>query len=372
MKFISSTATLLKHLQTISGVIPNKVVIPILEYFLFEIRDGELTITATDLEITMRTKLAIEAREEGSIAVPARLMIDTLKSLPEQPVTFTINDETKSIEIKSDRGQYQITGDNADDFPKYIKMESANTISFPASILSSSISATAFAIGNDDLRPAMSGLYFQVLKDELSFVSTDGNKLVLYKRLDVKSDKEESFLIPKKVLTLLKSALPVNETEVLMEYNTKNARFKFNDLELVCRLIDERFPDYKAAFPTESPNKLRVNKQELASALKILVIYANRTTSMVKFALNGSALNMTAEDFDYTNKATESISCDYEGTPMEIGFNGRYLLEMLNVIDTEEVELALSQHNRPGVLQPGEQFEGEEISMLVMPTLINY
>src|ERR1017187_3257769 len=245
MKFISSTTTLLKQLLTINGVIGTRTVIPILEYFLFEIEDGTLTVTATDLEVSMRSTLAVEAKENGKIAVPSKLIIEILRTLPEQPITFTINAENKTVELTTDNGKYKISGESAEDFPKFPVVEGASETSFPATVLASAITAASFSIGVDELRPAMTGLFIQMTPDELRFVSTDGNKLVLYKRTDIRSEKEDSLILPRKALNQLKNALPANDAPVTMQYNRLNAHFVFDNLHMVCRLIDERFPDYQ-------------------------------------------------------------------------------------------------------------------------------
>jgi DNA polymerase-3 subunit beta len=218
----------------------------------------------------------------------------------------------------------------------------------------------------------MTGLYFQMTEKELRFVATDGNRLVLYRRTDARAEQEENFILPKKALNLLKNSLPSSDVNVLMEYNRLNAHFSFNDLHLVCRLIDERFPDYRAAIPVETPNKLRVNRQDLAGALKRTAIFSNKTTNQVRFKLTSSELTITAQDLDYANEATERLACDYTGDDMEIGFNARFLIEMLGILDGDEVELSLSAYNRPGVLRPAEQHEGEEVLMLLMPIVINF
>jgi DNA polymerase-3 subunit beta len=372
MKFISSTSSLLRQLQNINGVIGTRTVIPILEYFLFEVEDGKLTITGTDLEVSMRTTLPVEAKEDGRIAVPSKLIIDILKTLPEQPVTFTINPENKSVELTSDSGKYKIAGESADDFPKFPTVEGASAASFPASVLASAIESTAFSIGNDELRPAMTGLYFQMTPDELRFVSTDGNKLVLYKRSDVRAENEEAFILPKKALNLLRNALPSEDVPVTMEYNRLNAHFMLNNLHLVCRLIDERFPDYKAAIPVDTPNKLRVNRNELLNALRRTVIFSNKTTNQVRFKISGSELIITAQDIDFSNEAQERLSCEYEGNDMEIGFNAKFMIDMLGILHGDDVVLSLSEYNRPGVLRPAEQGAGEEVLMLLMPIVLNF
>jgi DNA polymerase III subunit beta len=372
MKFISSTASLLKQLQMINGVIGTRTVIPILEYFLFEVEDGKLTVTATDLEVSMRSSLTVEAKENGKIAVPSKLIIEILKTLPEQPVTFTINPENKTVELTSDSGKYKISGESADDFPKFPTVEGASSANLPSSVLASAIASTGFSIGNDELRPAMTGLYFQMTPEELRFVSTDGNKLVLFKRTDIRSEHEDAFILPKKALNQLRNALPGGEAPVKMEYNRLNAHFIFDNLHLVCRLIDERFPDYNAAIPVDTPNKLKVSRNDLLNALRRTVIFSNKTTNQVRFKITGSELQIMAQDLDFSNEAQERLTCDYEGTDMEIGFNARFLIDMLGILESDDVVMSLSEYNRPGVLRPLDQNPGEEILMLLMPIVLNF
>ncbi len=372
LKFITSTTGLLKQLQNISGVIGTRTVIPILEYFLFEVeKGGNLVLTATDLEVSMRTALKVESKTAGKIAVPSRLIMDILKTLPEQPVTFTINDENHSIEITSDNGKYKLAGESAEDFPKFPVLEGSGNITLAASVISSAIVNTSFAIGTDELRPAMTGLYFQMTDAELRFVATDGNRLVLYKRSDAHGEKEESFILPRKALNLLKTSLPTEDVTVTLEYNRLNAHFSFENMHMICRLIDERFPDYNAAIPVDSPNKLVVNRNDLLNALRRTIIFSNKSTNQVRFKITGSELQVNAQDIDFSNEANERLACEYEGADMEIGFNARYLIEMLGALDSDEATLSLSEYNRPGILTPKEQSQGENVLMLLMPIVLN-
>lgn len=372
MKFIASTSSLLKHLQAINGVISTRAVIPILEYFLFEVEESNLTITGTDLEVSMRSNLEVEAKEEGKVAIPARLIIDILRSLPEQPVTFTIDDENFSVELTSDYGKYKIAGENPDDFPKFPVVEGGSSIDLPASVLSEAISKTIFAISNDELRPALTGLFVEMSENDLKFVSTDGNKLVKYRRTDAKAEGNDTFILPKKALNLLKASLPESDTNVSVQYNNINALFTFDHMHLICRLIDERFPDYNAAIPPEAPNKLVINRNELLQSLKRISIFSNKTTYQVRFKITGSELQLNAQDLDFSNEAHERLTCDYDGEDMSIGFNARFLIDMLQNLDSDEVTLSLLEYNRPGILTPNEKNEGEDVLMLLMPIVLNF
>lgn len=371
MKFIVSTTTLLKSLQTISGVINSSSVLPILEDFLFEIKGGKLHVFATDLETSMSTELKVEAKDEGRIAIPARILLDTLKTLPEQPLTFKIDPKTFGIEITSETGRYKLSGESPDDFPKIPQPESVTEINIPASALSHAISQTLFAVSSDDLRPAMTGVLFQVAPDGMTFVSTDAHKLVRLKRTDVKASKAAQFIVPKKALGLLKGALPGNESGVNVSYNKSNAFFTFENTKLICRLIDANYPDYNAVIPQNNPNKLSISRLEFQNALRRISIYSNKTTYQVILSIAGSELKISAQDLDFSNEANERLTCNYEGNDMEIAFNARFLVEMLGVLTSGDIEIELSTPTRAGVLRPVEKGDNEDLLMLVMPVMIN-
>jgi DNA polymerase III subunit beta len=371
MRFIVSTSTLLKQLQAVSGALSNSTVLPILENFLFEIKDGNLTISATDLQTSMTTSLTVEAKENGRIAIPSRILLDTLKSLPEQPIAFNIDDNTFAIEINAGDGKYKLSGENGEDFPKIPVVENASSVNLPASVLAEAINKTIFAVSNDELRPAMTGVYCQLSTSSLTFVATDAHKLVRYRRKDAKAASTASFILPKKALNLLKSALPAEDINVSVEYNSTSAFFKFGNINLVCRLIDERYPDYEAVIPQNNPNKLTIDRQAFLSSLSRVAIYANKTTHQVRLKITGSELNISSEDIDFANEAHERLSCQYDGEDIEIGFNARFLIEMLKNLSCEEVMLEMSTPNRAGLLLPQAGDENEDVLMLVMPVMLN-
>ncbi len=372
MKFIVSTGSLLKQLQLISGVISTNTVLPILEDYLFEIKSGQLSISSTDLETSMTTSLDIESKEDGKIAIPAKILLETLKTLPEQPLTFSIDEQTYGVEITTDNGKFKLAGENGDDFPRIPVAENVTDINMSATVLNNAINKTLFAISNDELRPAMTGVYVQLDQDGTTFVSTDAHKLVRYKRTDTKSDTASSFIIPKKAMTILKTALPVEEeTSVNIAYNTSNAFFSFDKVNLICRLIDARYPDYNAVIPTDNPNKLTISKSDFQNSLKRISIYANKTTHQVVLKITGSELQIFAQDLDFSNEANERQNCQYEGEDIEIGFNAKFLIEMLSVINTDEVIMELSTPTRAGILLPTSSDEHEDILMLVMPVMMN-
>lgn len=371
MRFIVSTSALLKQLQAISGASSSSTVLPILENFLFEIKDNTLTISATDLQTSMVTSLPIEAKEEGRVAMPSKILIDTLKTLPDQPVAFSVDTNTLAIEISAGDGKYKLSGENADDFPKIPTVENVSMVKIAGAALAEAINKTIFAVSNDELRPAMSGVYVQLNEQNITFVATDAHRLVRYRRTDVGAEKATSIILPKKALHLLKSSLPTDDTEVSLEYNTTNAFFQFGSIHLICRLVDERYPDYEAVIPQNNPNKLTVDRSQFLNTLRRVVIFANKTTHQVRLKINGSELHISAEDLDFSNEAHERLSCQFEGEDMEIGFNAKFLVEMLNNLSCEEVVLEMSSPNRAGLLLPAIKEDHEDILMLVMPVMLN-
>lgn len=371
MKFVASTTGLLKQLQQISGVIGSSSVLPILENFLFEIKDGVLTVYATDLETSMSTTLQIEAKQDGRVAIPAKILLDTLKTLPEQPLTFTVNEDNYGIEITSENGKYKLAGENGDDFPKIPVAEDVTSLHMPAEVLANAITKTLFAVSNDELRPAMTGVFVQLDNEGTTFVATDAHKLVRYKRTDAVSESASSFIIPKKALNLLKSTLPADNTTVDISYNNSNAFFNFNNLKLICRLIDARYPDYNAVIPTNNTSRLTIGRTDLLNSLRRIAIYSNKTTNQVILKITGSELQISAQDLDFSNEANERLNCTYEGADIEIGFNAKFLIEILNVQESDDVIFELSGPTRAGIILPGEKDDNEDILMLVMPVMLN-
>lgn len=371
MKFIVSSSYLLKQLSAINGVITTNPVVPILENFLFEISDGTLTITASDLQTSMITEMEVEAKEDGSIAIPAKILLETLRNLPEQPVTFSIDEDTYSIEINSDNGRYKLSGENATDFPKIPTVSDGYAVNMSSGVLAQAINNTIFATSNDELRPAMTGVYVKLDETNTTFVATDSHRLIRYRRVDIAADMAHSMIIPRKALTLLKATLPSENTNVNLEFNASNAFFSFNNIKMICRLIDERYPDYENVIPSDNENTMSINKAALLSSLKRIAIYANKTTHQVRLKITGSELMISAEDLDFSNEANERLSCDHDGEDIEIGFNAKFLIEMLSNLDTEEISLKLNAPNKAGIIFPSEKDDNEDILMLVMPVMLN-
>ncbi len=371
MKFIVSSSQLLKQLQVLGGVINSNNTLPILDNFLFELSENELKVSASDLETTMSAVVEVESDSNGSIAVSARLLLDTLKTFPDQPLTFKTEGES-AIEISSDQGKYDMAFFSGEEFPKAVSLSAPSSTVIPASILATAISKTIFAAGNDDLRPVMSGVFFQFSSESLTFVATDAHKLVKYTRTDVTANESAEFIMPKKPLTLLKGILNGADSDVTIDYNNSNAKFTFDNFVLVCRLIDGKYPNYEAVIPKENPNKLTVDRASFLNSVKRVSIFSSKTTHQIRLKMAGTELNISAEDLDYANKADERLSCDYQGDDMQIGFNSRFLSEMLNNLNSNDVLIEMSLPNRAGILTPIDGTdEGEKVTMLVMPVMLN-
>jgi DNA polymerase III subunit beta len=371
MKFSISSSELLKQLQIASGAIGSNPVLPILEDFLFKIENKKLTIGATDLETSIATTIDVLADDDFSVAVPAKILLDTLKALPPQPVTFTVSPDNWGIEITSSYGKYKLAGENGADFPNIPEPDTVETVKINSQYLLDAINNTVFATSSDELRPAMTGVYFQLDMNKMICVATDAHKLVKYSTHQLAGEVSTSFIVPKKALNLLKNALPANDG-VTVSFNKANAFFTFGGMSLVCRLIDARYPDYNAVIPVENPNNMVANRSDFQNSLKRIAIYANKTTNQVVLDVTDKSLTVSAQDLDFSNEATEQMACVYDGNPMKIAFNARFLAEMLGILGSDEVKMEFSSPSRAGILTPVEEANtNREILMLVMPVMLN-
>lgn len=371
MQFVVSSSVLLKQLSAVNGVVSNNPIVPILENFLFKLEDQILTVTASDLQTVMITEIQVESLESGAIAVPAKLLLDTLRGLPEQPITVKVDEETFGTEIITNNGRYKLSGENPIDFPKTPAVHRGQTVEFSSAALGAAISNTIFATSTDDLRPAMTGVFLQLGTESTTFVATDGHRLVRYRRTDIKAESDTSMIIQRKALNLIKSSLPVDNVQVKAEFTASNAFFSFGNIKLICRLIDERFPDYENAIPTNNPNTLSISRGDILNSLKRISIYSNRSTHQVRLKMSLNNLVVSAEDLDYSNEANEQLVCEYNGEELEIGFNAKFLIEILNNLSANTLTFELSAPNRAGLIIPVEQEEHEDILMLVMPVMLN-
>ncbi len=375
MKFIVSSYELLSHLQSISKAISGKSTIPILDSFLFDLTDGILTITASDLESTLITKLSIENYDgEGRIALEAKRMLDILKEFPEQPLTFEIDIDTLSTNIISENGKFSVVGSPADEYPQYPEISGSSAVKFTlnADALENGIVKTVFATANDELRPVMNGIYFAGKETGMTFVASDSHKLVRYKRSDVTLKKESSFILPKKPANLLKGLLAGKTEEVKVEFDEKNAVFSFKEIKLICRLTEGKYPNYESVIPVDNPNKLIINRIDLLNSVKRVSVFSNQASNLIKLHLTGNEIVVSAQDIDFSISAHERLACRYDGDDMEIGFKSIFLMEILLNIGSEEVILEMSDPSKAGIMQPFESDkDSEDVLMLLMPMMIN-
>jgi len=375
MKFVVSSSKLLGHLQSISRVISSKNTLPILDNFLFNLSDNELEITASDLETTLITRLKIENAEgKGVIAVPARLILETLKEFSDQPLTFDINLDTLAVTIISENGKFNAVGQNGIDFPALpvIKKEKRFAYTMGADVLLSGINKTIFATADDELRPVMGGILVEASPEKVTFVASDAHKLVRYQRTDAKADAPCSFILPKKPAGLMKNILLKEEGQVSVEFDDKNAFFTLADYKIVCRLVEGNYPNYNSVIPRNNPRKLIVDRAGLYNTLKRVSVYSNQASNLVRLHLTGNQVTVSAQDIDFSISAYERIKCQYEGDEMEIGFKAAFLLEILANLSSPEVIIELADPTRAGLFLPSEmENESEDLLMLLMPMMIN-
>ena len=375
MKFVISSTELLSHLTAISKVISSKSTMPILDNFLFEITENNLTITASDIESTLITRIELDNVDgEGIIAVPAKLLIDTLKEFPEQPLTFHVDNSTFGIQILSENGKYSIVGYDGEDFPEIPTMDadSGASVKVNHKSLLKGIDKTLFATADDELRPVMNGIFVEMTHDFMSFVASDAHKLVRYRRLDVKNELEASFILPKKPAALLKSLLSKETAEILVEFNDKNAFFRLSNYQLICRLVEGNYPSYNSVIPANNPNSMVIDRLAFYNTVKRVSVFANQASNLVKLSLSGSQMVVSAQDIDFSISAVERLQCEYEGEDMEIGFKSLFLQEILSNIPSSEVRLEMSDPSRAGLILPEEkEDQDEDVLMLLMPMMIN-
>lgn len=375
MKFVVSSVDLLNHLQSVNRVINPKNTLPILDNFLFDLSEKELEITASDLETTMITKMNLEnVDESGTIAIPARLLTDSLKEFPDQPLTFDINLENLSVVISTENGQFTIMGQKGSDFPQIpqIKKEKSS-LQISYEMLSSGLNNTFFATADDELRPVMNGIFFELTPDNIIFVASDAHKLVRYKRDDAKTDMNSSFILPKKPASLLKNIISKDQDgEILVEFDDKNAIFTLPNYKLVCRLVEGNYPSYNSVIPTDNTNKLIMDRLKLLNTLKRVSVFSNQASNLVKLKLSGNQLTVSAQDIDFSISAYERLSCQYEGDDMEIGFKSLFLIEILANLKSSDIVMELSDPSRAGLFLPVQKDkDDEDILMLLMPMMIN-
>ncbi len=373
MKFIVSSSALLSHLQAISRVINPKNNIPILDCFLLELEDGVLTITAADTETRLETKLSVsDLSESGSLAINAKNLLEPLRELPDQPLTIDVNLETLEVYIYYHNGKYNFVGQKSDEFPipKELK-ESAISLIMPAEILFNGINRTIYATAEDELRPVMNGIYFDITDENITFVASDGHKLVRIINTAVKGDGRASFILPKKAAMLLRTLLPKESGDVEIKFDENNAYIKMSNNILICRFVEGRFPNYNSVIPQNNPNHVTLDRLAFLNALKRVSVFSNPASSLVKLQMSEDKIIVSAQDIDFLTSAEEVIPCQYNGSVMNIGFKAVFLIDILNNIPSSDITLELSDPSRAGIVFPVENEADEDMLSLLMPMMLN-
>ncbi|WP_029906821.1 DNA polymerase III subunit beta [Prevotella sp. 10(H)] len=373
MKFVVSSTALLSHLQAISKVINSKNTLPILDCFLLELEGSTLTLTAADSETRLVTSLEVnEADGSGKFAVNAKNLLDPLKELPEQPLTFEINNDNLETFIFFHNGKYNFIGQSGEDYPQPKELrETAVSLSIDPQVLFSGINRTLFASADDELRPVMNGVYFDITSEDLTFVASDGHKLVRCKTLAAKGAERASFILPKKPANLLKAILPKESETVELKFDENNAYIKMSSYTMTCRFIEGRYPNYNSVIPQNNPNKVILDRLAFLNALKRVSVFSNQASNLIKLQLSDNNIVITAQDIDFSTAAEETIPCEYTGAPMNIGFKSSFLIEILNNIPSTDISLELSDPSRAGLIIPAENEENEDLLMLLMPMMLN-
>ena len=374
MRFTVSSSALSSKLNMLAKVIGSKNSLPILDCFLFQVANGEMSITASDSDNVIKSTLALTDHDgEGEFCVPNRVILDALKELPEQPLHFDVDTAGEAIAIKIvyQNGLYNFTGQSAEDYPRTQSMNDAcTTVSLPTEMLINNISRSLFATANDELRPVMNGIYFDQTADALAIVASDGHKLVRSKNFTIKSESPSAFNLPKKPASLLKNILSKDGDDAIIKFDDRSAEIQFTDGVMRCRLIDGRYPNYNSVIPN-NPNEVTVDRRGLQSALRRVLPFASESSQLIRFHIESGRFEVSSEDIDFSTSAKEQLSCEYNGSPMSIGFKGSSLMEILSNLTSDNIIIQLADPSRAGIIVPAEQPENEDILMLIMPMLLN-
>ena len=373
MKFIVSSTALSNHLQAVSRVINAKNALPILDCFLFELQDGTLSVTVSDSETTMVTTLPVtESDTDARFAVTAKTLLDALKEIPEQPLTFEVDTRSLEIMIQYQNGKYSLMGQNADEFPQSAMLGgNAVRVKIDAQVLLNGINRAVFATADDELRPVMNGIYFDITTEDITMVASDGHKLVRCKTLAAKGNERAAFILPKKPASLIKNLLSKEQGTVTIEFDERNAVFTLENYWMVCRLIEGRYPNYNSVIPQANPYKVTVDRQQLMGALRRVSIFSSSASNLIKLTIQENLIVISGQDIDFSTSAEETLVCQYTGNPMSIGFKSTFLIDILNNISADEVIVELADPSRAGIVVPVEQEENEDLLMLLMPMMLN-
>lgn len=374
MRFTVSSSALSSKLNMLAKVIGSKNSLPILDCFLFQVANGEMSITASDSDNVIKSTLALTDHDgEGEFCVPNRVILDALKELPEQPLHFDVDTagEAVAIKIVYQNGLYNFTGQSAEEYPRTQSMNDAcTTVSLPTEMLINNISRSLFATANDELRPVMNGIYFDLTADALAIVASDGHKLVRSKNFTIKSESPSAFNLPKKPASLLKNILSKDGDDAIIKFDDRSVEIQFTDGVMRCRLIDGRYPNYNSVIPN-NPNEVTVDRRGLQSALRRVLPFASESSQLIRFHIESGRFEVSSEDIDFSTSAKEQLSCEYNGSPISIGFKGSSLMEILSNLTSDNIIIQLADPSRAGIIVPAEQPENEDILMLIMPMLLN-
>ena len=373
MKFIVSSTGLFSHLQAISRVINSKNSLPILDCFLLELTDGTLSITASDSENTLVSSIeVVESDGDGQFAVSSKTILDALKEIPEQPMTFVVNPENYEILVQYQNGKYSLMGQNADEYPQTPRLgDNAVNVTMEAPVMLNGINRALFATADDELRPVMNGIYFDITTEDITFVASDGHKLVRNKTYKARGNEKAAFILPKKPASLLKNLLPKEQGDVQIGFDDRNAIFTLENYSMTCRLIEGRYPNYNSVIPQNNPHKATIDRAAFMSALKRVSVFSSAASSLIKLHLDFNRIQISGQDIDFSTSAEETLMCQYEGNPMSIGFKSTFLIDILNNISSQEVIMELADPSRAGVILPVDQEDEEDLLMLLMPMMLN-
>ena len=373
MRFTISSTALSSRLLTLSRVINSKNSLPILDCFLLEVANGQLTMTASDNENVMQTSVALDDCEgEGNFAVNNHTILDAVKELPEQPLNINVNLDEMKMYVTYQNGNYNFPIQSAEEYPPTQPVaDDATVITIDSSTLSDNIGRSLFATAQDELRPVMNGIYFDISADGLAIVASDGHKLVRNRNLIIKSDVPAAFILPKKPATLLKNVLTKDNVDIVIRFDQRSASISFDEGNLVCRLIEGKYPNYNSVIPTDNPNQITIDRKSMIGAIRRVLPFASDSSQLIRFHIEKGTLTLNAEDIDFATSAKEDLTCEYNGAPMNIGFKGSSMLEILNNLQSDDVIIQLADPSRAGVIIPVDQPENEEILMLIMPMLLN-
>ena len=372
MKFNVSSTKLFAQLQAVSRVIAAKNSLQILEAVLFDLEGDVLTLTASDSETTIRTSLTVEdAQGSGKVAVGGKLLLETLKEFSEQPLTFQIDEQNFGLNITSANGTYSFVGANGLEYPEMPVEDGENAFTMPSNALLDEINKTIFCTADDELRPVMNGIYFDITTEDMTFVASDGHKLVRNKSYKTHGNEKAAFILPKKPATILKNLLPKENGDVQIGFDDRNAIFTLENYQMTCRLIEGRYPNYNSVIPQNNPHRATIDRAAFISALKRVSVFSSAASSLIKLRLDMNTIQISGQDIDFSTSAEETMMCQYEGNPMSIGFKSTFLIDILNNISSPEIVLELADPSRAGVIVPVEQDAEEDLLMLLMPMMLN-